>query len=82
MKFEPDGVRFRGTAVARSEKDASALRDVVKFIAGLVQVDKASKTTLAQSLVATAEGNVLRLSLSMPEAVVEQLFLKAQAAQH
>jgi hypothetical protein len=79
LKFEPDGVRFRGTAVARSEKDASALRDVVKFIAGLVQVDKASKTTLAQSLEATAEGNVLRLSLSMPEAVVEQLFLKAQA---
>jgi hypothetical protein len=82
LKFEPDGVRFAGTAVARSAKDASALRDVVKFVAGLVQVDKASKTTLAQSLEATAEGNVVRLSLSMPEAVVEQLFLKAQAAQH
>jgi hypothetical protein len=79
LKFESDGVRFRGTAIARSEKDASALRDVVRFMAGLVQVDKASNTTLAQSLEATAEGNVVRLSLSMPEAVVEQLFLKAQA---
>jgi hypothetical protein len=79
LKFEPDGVRFAGTAIARSEKDATALRDVVKFIAGLVQVDKASKATLAQSLQATAERNVVRLSLSMPEAVVEQLFLKAQA---
>jgi hypothetical protein len=79
LKFDPDGVRFRGTAVARSQKDASALRDVVKFIAGLVQVDKASKATLVQSLEATADGNVVRLSLSMPEAVVEQLFLKAQA---
>jgi hypothetical protein len=79
LKFAPEGVRFTGTAVARSEKDARALRDVIKFIAGLVQVDKASKTTLAQSLQATAEGNVVRLSLSMPEAVVEQLFLKAQA---
>jgi hypothetical protein len=79
LKFEPDGVRFRGTATARSEKDASALRDVVRFIAGLVQVDKASKTTLAQSLQATAEGKIVRLSLMMPEALVEQLFLKAQA---
>jgi hypothetical protein len=77
LKFEPDGVRFAGTAIARSAKDASALRDVVKFIAGLVQVDTASKTTLAQSLQATAEGNVVRLSLSMPESVIEQLFLKA-----
>jgi len=79
LKFEPDGVHFTGTAIARSNKDASALRDVVKFVAGLVQIDKASKTTLAQSLQATAEGNILRLSLTMPEPVVERLFLKAQA---
>jgi hypothetical protein len=79
LKFEPEGVHFAGTAIARSDKDASALRDVLKFVAGLVQIDKASKTTLAQSLQATAEGNIVRLSLTMPEALVEQLFLKAQA---
>ncbi len=82
LKFQPEGVRFEGTANARSEKDAVAVRDVVKFLAGLVPVNSGPgpKTTLAQSLNATAEGKVVRLSLSMPEAVVEQFFLKAQAA--
>jgi hypothetical protein len=80
LKFEAGGVRFEGVATTRSEKDSSALRDVVKFLAGLVQTSKGPgpKTTLADSLQATADGNALRLSLSMPEPVVEQLFLKAQ----
>jgi hypothetical protein len=76
LKFEPDGVRFSGVATVRSEKDATSLRDVVRFMAGLVQTSKAPKTTLADSLQATADGKIVRLSLAMPEPAVERLFLK------
>ena len=77
LKFQADGVLFAGQAIARSEKDAAGLRDVVRFLAGLVQVNKepGPKTSLADSLQVTAEGKIVRLSVLMPEAMVERLFV-------
>lgn len=77
LKFETDGVLFAGHAIARSEKDADALRDVVRFLAGLVQMTKGPgpKASLADSLQVTTEGNILRLSVLMPETMVERLFV-------
>jgi len=78
VKFGPTVV-VNGEALTRSPQDASALVDVVKFIAGLVQTNRqndktsAQVSTLLDSLQASAQGNVMTMSLSIPEAVLEQM---------
>jgi hypothetical protein len=79
------GVRFGSTveitidAIARSEKDASALADILRFGSSLLQAKGQSDphtallaSALNQMLVSTAGQNV-HLSLAMPEGTLEQL---------
>ncbi|MDQ6678476.1 MAG: hypothetical protein M3Z09_14415 [Acidobacteriota bacterium] len=74
-------VLVTGEAVADSDQDATALRDVVKLLASMVQTSgnpaEASVATLAKSLDVTTEGKVLKLSISIPEAQLEGLFAAA-----
>lgn len=84
------GIRFGDTvtisaqAVTRSEKDAQALVDVVKFFASLVQLNKSNNPTAGQvatlldTLKATASGNTTTISLAIPEQQLEQLLESAQ----
>lgn len=84
------GIRFGDTvtisaqAVTRSDKDAQALVDVVKFFAGLVQLNKSNNPTAGQvatlldTLQATATGNTTNISLAIPEQQLEQLLNAAQ----
>jgi hypothetical protein len=84
------GIRFGDTvtisaeAVTRSDKDAQALVDVVKFFAGLVQLNKQNNATAGQvatlldSLQANASGNTTTISLTIPELQLEQLLNSAQ----
>lgn len=86
------GVRFGDTvtvsaeAVARSAQDAQSLVDVVKFLAGLVQMNKQNNpsagqvATLLDSLQATASGNITTISLAIPEQQLEQLLNSAHPA--
>ena len=73
-------------AVTRSDKDAQALADVLRFLSGMLQTNKSTNPTAAQlsallsSLVLTTNANVLHLSLTVPEAQLEG-FLTA-AHQH
>jgi hypothetical protein len=79
------GIRFGDTvtisaeAITRSEKDAQALVDVVKFFAGLVQMNRQKDPTAGQiatlldTLQATASGNTTTISLAIPEQQLEQL---------
>ena len=79
------GIRFGDTvtisaeATTRSEKDAQALVDVVKFVAGMVQLNRQNNATAGQvaTLVDTldckATGNVTTLSLAIPELQLEQM---------
>jgi hypothetical protein len=79
------GVKFGSNIVlsaeimTRSPQDASALVDVVKFIAGLIQTNResdktASKvSTVLDALRCSAQGNVMTMSLSIPEAALEQM---------
>jgi hypothetical protein len=83
------GVRFGDTvtisaeAITRSDKDAQALVDVVKFFAGLVQLNKQNNAaagqvaTLLDTLQATASGNTTTISLAIPEQQIEQLLNSA-----
>ncbi len=86
------GIRFGDTvtisaeAVTRSEKDAQALVDVVKFFASLVQLNKQQNPTAGQvatlldTLQATTSGNITNISLAIPEQQLEQLINSAHAA--
>jgi hypothetical protein len=86
------GIRFGDTvtisaeAVTRSEKDAQALVDVVKFFAGLVQLNRQKNpaagqvATLLDTLKTSTAGNVTTISLAIPEQQLEQLLNSVHAA--
>jgi hypothetical protein len=79
------GIRFGDTvtitaeAVTRSEKDAQALVDVVKFFASLVQLNRQQNSaagqvaTLLDTLQTSISGNTTTISLAIPEQQLEQL---------
>ncbi len=79
VKFAPSGVTVSIAAVARSAQDAQSLVDVARFLASLVQVNRdknpgASKiATLADAATFSASGSVASVSVSLPEAQIEQL---------
>lgn len=82
LKFGAN-VQFQMQAVARSEQDAKSLADVVRFIAGLIQTNKGKGpaagqvSTLVDSMHLSTSGNVMTMSLSVPETQVEQLLMSA-----
>jgi hypothetical protein len=79
------GVRFGDTvtisleAVARTDKDAQALADVLKFAASLVQLNSQNNPASAQiaallnTLDSRTAGNTTTISLAVPEQQLEQL---------
>ena len=81
-----DTVSIHAQTVARSEKDAQALVDVVKFIAGMVQLNRQQNATagdvasLLDTLDCKADGTITTLSLAIPESQVEQLIAAAPHA--
>jgi hypothetical protein len=79
-----DVIEISGEAITRSEKDATALADVIRFLSGLLQLNqKDARITgpakLLQSLDLRTEGNVMKLSLLVPEAELEKFILDAKA---
>jgi hypothetical protein len=74
-----DNVAISGEAVTRSDKDAEALLDVFKFLGGMVQLNRQNDKTVDKvaTLLDTMElktvGNVMTLSLTIPERLLEQM---------
>jgi hypothetical protein len=74
-----DTVNISAEAITRSEKDAQALVDVVKFVAGMVQLNRQNNAaagqvaTLLDTLDCKAAGNVTTISLGIPELQLEQM---------
>ncbi len=71
-------VEFESLAVARSEKDAVALQDVVRFLAGMIQLNRENNTpaevaSLLESLQINVKGNTVQLSLAIAEVDLERL---------
>lgn len=80
-----DTITISGQAVTRSAQDANSLADVVRFLAGLVQMNQngANPTvTLLNSMQLSTNGNTMLVSLSLPESQVEQLLMKGPASVH
>jgi hypothetical protein len=88
------GIRFGDTvtitaeAVTRSAQDAQALVDVVKFFAGVVQLNKQNNPvagqvgTLLDTLQTSVSGATTTISLAIPEQQLEQLVNSAHGQAH
>jgi hypothetical protein len=88
------GIRFGNTvnisaeAITRSEKDAQALVDVVKFVAGMVQLNRQNNpaagqvATLLDTLDCKTAGNVTNISLAIPEQQLEQMLEMMRQQSH
>jgi hypothetical protein len=86
------GVKFAATmlhltmeAAVRSDKDATAMADVARFLAGMVQLnrDKPEVAGLAaafDSMQLTTKARNVRLTMSMPQAEIEKLVKAARTA--
>jgi hypothetical protein len=80
------GIRFgeivtvSADIVARSDKDAQALVDVVKFVVGMLQQNRQNNPVAGQAsnmldpLETKTEGNRMSMSLAIPEEQLERLF--------
>ncbi len=76
-------VQMMAEVVARSTQDASSLVDVVKFLAGMAQSGVANEpngaqlTNLLSTLNVQSSGSTVTMSVSIPEADLEQIIQSA-----
>jgi hypothetical protein len=83
-----DTVNISAEAVTRSEKDAQALVDVVKFVAGMVQLNRQNNAaagqvaTLLDTLDCKAAGNITTISVAIPELQLEQMINMMRQQSH
>ena len=74
-----DTVTISGEAITRSDKDAQALMDVFRFLASLIQLNTENNkvagqvSTLLDTMDLKTAGNVMTMSLAIPEQQLEQL---------
>ena len=87
VKFGTTEVGLGFEAVTPTDKDASALADVLRFLASMLQSNQGSNdpktskaASLAQSMKLTTVANVMKMSLSIPEVDIERMFLSAPKA--
>ncbi len=71
-------VQISGEALAATDKDASSMADVVKFVASMLQANGPKDapvplTDLIKNLSVTTEGSTLKVSLGIPEDQLETL---------
>jgi hypothetical protein len=72
-------VQISGEAVTRTDKDALALVDVIRFVTGLMQMHRQKNAEIAKfaslfdSLEVKATASTVQMSLSIPQADLEQL---------
>ena len=70
-------ITVSGEAVARSDKDATALHDVIKFVAGMIQLksteaNASEVASLLDSMKLSTSGTKVSLTLSLPQSQLEQ----------
>lgn len=83
-KFAASGVTLNLDAVARSPQDAQALTDVLRFVASMVQTQRAQgaaqskAAALLDNTTFAANGPVAHISMTVPERQLEMLVMPAQ----
>jgi hypothetical protein len=87
IKFGPT-VNISGEAVTRSERDAQALMDVIRFLMSMIQQNKTQSNTTAQvsdwldSLDLKSNGTTVTMALAIPEPQLEQFLDTARSGAH
>ena len=85
LKFSANGATITAQAVARSDKDASALADVIRFFVNIVQSNRGTSpeasqfATVLDSIQVTTQGANMNVLLNIPEATLEQMFMGKHA---
>ena len=79
LKFTPSDVRISAEAVASNAKDAGALADVVRFVSGMLQLNRDNAEVsgfagILDTLQVKTEGNIFRLNVTVPQDQMEQLW--------
>src|SRR5579863_10359958 len=78
VHFEAGAVTLVGEVSTPSEKDAQSMADTMKFLAAMLQANTSQNpqaAALLQSAQFTTVGLAMRLSLSVPEQQMEQIFV-------
>jgi len=75
-------VKFNGELITHTADDAASLSEVLRFLAGVVQLSQNRQgpgRAPLDALTLTAEGNIVRLVLSIPESQLESMLKQAGA---
>ena len=81
LKFSANGATITAQAVARSDKDATALADVVRFFVSIVQSNRGSSVQAGEfanvldTIQVTTQGSNMNVLLNVPETTLEQMFM-------
>jgi hypothetical protein len=81
IHFDASAVTLSGEVATPSDKDAQSMADTLKFLATMVQANKGQNPQAAQAAALlenaqfSASGPVMRMSLSVPEQQMEQIFV-------
>ena len=81
LKLTAIGATIGAQAVARSDKDATALADVIRFMASIVQSSQGTSPEAAQfaalldTMQLNTQGPAMNLQLTIPESTLEKLFM-------
>lgn len=78
-------IQIDGQMVTKDDKDASALADVIRFLAGMIQMNAGPKqhvpfAALLQNLTVTATASTVNVSLSISEDQLEGMMFSVRAA--
>ncbi len=79
-----DPVQLAAELVMRSDKDAEAIANVIRFLASMMQMnaqkssEAAGMATLLNQMILTTKANVTDVALQIPEAQLEKLLNSAQ----
>jgi hypothetical protein len=79
IRFTADNVRLAAQLVMRSDKDAQAMADVIRFLVTMVQAHRerdpatGNLTSLLDTVTLNTNANITQVALVLPEAQAEQL---------
>jgi len=88
IRFTSDSVRVAAQLVMDTEKDAQAMADIIRFLAGMIQSNSQKNpsagafASLLSGMNLTTNANVTLVALAVPEAQVEQLLNSLQQRRH
>ncbi len=78
VRFIGTSVEINGEATSKTDRDAQALTDVLRFLGSMIVSQDATGTAskLMQGFSVTQEGTLTKLKLTIPEETIQKMFLE------